>query len=227
MSIEQSEKEIASAVDVAQKVKEGLVDKRKPPSYNSFSGVWKVGLYPEEEEKLRQKLGSEIIKSLQEGPEIHEKKMRKKIKEKNLNVKIVDPGAGGPKAFLLAEYNGKCQVCSTQLLLSNGGKYFEIFRIHKHRGEAWWADRPFNILCLCPNCHALAKHGGGLNLENIYYEARRLLRSETFAVEVEEHGGDYYVVPVMINGKEQKLVMSAAHINHFAALFEEAERVDY
>ena len=43
MSIEQSEKEIASAVDVAQKVKEGLVDKRKPPSYNSFSAYGKLG----------------------------------------------------------------------------------------------------------------------------------------------------------------------------------------
>ena len=45
------------------------------------------------------------------------------------NLKIVDPDAVKPKDFLNAEYNGRCQICANELMLINGGKYFEVYHI--------------------------------------------------------------------------------------------------
>lgn len=215
---------------VAGEVRTALKSDQAAPEHNNNQGDWKTGLAPEDEEDLRKRIGVRLIESLQSGPEIHEKKIRRYSHKAGKillgeNEKIVDPGAADPKAFLKTEYNGKCQICATELQLSNGQKWFEIFRIRESRGEIWWADRPFNILCMCPNCHALAKYGGGRDLDNIYIVAKELLQGITLPEEVIEHRGDFYVVPVKINGINKRLVMSKAHLNHFAALFESAEEV--
>jgi hypothetical protein len=74
---------------------------------------------------------------------------------------------------------------------------------------------------MCPNCHTLAKHGGGKDFGNIYNHAQQILRGDTIPIEVPERQGDFYVVPVLIAGKEQKMYFSKVHINYFAALFEQ------
>lgn len=67
------------------------------------------------------------------------------------------------KAFLKAQYFGKCQICGKQILQANGKVYFEAcnilptdvvpVRYKQSISEGW------NSLCLCPNCAAEFKYG--------------------------------------------------------------------
>lgn len=130
----------------------------------------------------------------------------------------MDPGSGDPKGFLLAEYDGHCQICATELRMSSGEKWIDVLHIEELREGSWWGNRPFNILGLCPNCHALAKHGGGRDFTNIYVAAKAASNGLEIPVEVEEYHGDYYAVPVSIAGVNRRLVMSKVHLNYFSAL---------
>jgi hypothetical protein len=47
-----------------------------------------------------------------------------------------------------------------------------------------WADRPFNILGLCPNCNTLAKYGGKRDISNIFVEAKDLFKGNTLKCEL-------------------------------------------
>lgn len=67
------------------------------------------------------------------------------------------------KAFLRAQYFGKCQICGKQILQANGKVYFEACNIlptdaipdrYRHSISEGW-----NSLCLCPNCAAEFKYG--------------------------------------------------------------------
>ena len=67
------------------------------------------------------------------------------------------------KAFLRAQYFGKCQICEKQILQANGKVYFEACNIlptdaipdrYRHSISEGW-----NSLCLCPNCAAEFKYG--------------------------------------------------------------------
>lgn len=67
------------------------------------------------------------------------------------------------KAFLKAQYFGKCQICGKQILQANGKVYFEACNIlptdvvparYKQSISEGW-----NSLCLCPNCAAEFKFG--------------------------------------------------------------------
>ena len=130
----------------------------------------------------------------------------------------MDKGAVDPKEFLLAEYKGKCQLCGTELHLHNGQKWINVYHIVEKQNGAWWADRPFNILGLCPNCHALTKYGGNRDISNIFVEANDSLKGDAFAIEVPEFKGDYYVVSVNINGQCRDLKISKLHLLYFSAL---------
>lgn len=188
---------------------------------------WKTTINTNEEAEIRIAMGQQIDKALNDGPEIKEIRKREPKKDsKQQDIKMVDATSLEPKEFFISEYNGRCQVCSTQLTLHNGKKYFEIFRIREEKGEKWWVNRPFNILCLCPNCHAVAKHGGKLDLSNIFQEAESLINNKIFAEEVEEFSGDYYLIDVVINNKDRTMVMSQQHLNYFAALLEQSRKTE-
>lgn len=217
-----------SVANVATLIKERLTDNRPAPFTAASRDGWNTGLGPDEEAELREKIGSKMLESLKEGPDIYEKKLRKsglKASKSLLteNLKVVDPGAVDPKAFLEAEYGGRCQVCATELRLCSGRKWFEVFHIF-NPGGAWWADRPFNILSLCPNCHALAKHGGRA-MFNIYRKAQEVVQQTFFPIEVERFQGDFYVVSISINGRDEKLVISKVHMSYFVELFKAGEEV--
>lgn len=207
--------------DVVQSVKHALKELRLPSIPTNGQG-WKLGLPPEDEVKFRQNVIGKLEDSLIKGPDIYEKRLGKRT-EKVTAPTFVDPAAPEPKTFLKNEYSGKCQICNVELVLSSGDKWIETYRIVETRQKNWWANRPFNILCLCPNCHALAKHGGGMDFFNIYNHAQNILHGETIPIEVHERQGDYYVVPVLLAGKEQKMYFSKVHLNYFSALFEYEE----
>jgi len=216
---------------VASEIENALVDKIEYPVFLDEDSQWKCGIDSEEEEQLRGNLINTIEDSLNSGPEIFEKKIKKcnAKKEKGVEkekINIVDPSTLNAKEFLIAEYGGRCQVCGTKLTIHNGSNYINVFRIREKRnGEAWWGDRPFNILAMCPNCHTLAKHGGR-DFSNLYKAARELLDGDIFPIEVKKFNGDYYVVDITINKKVKKITMSKVHMNYLAALIEGNESVN-
>lgn len=209
---------------IAQNLKDGLVDDRPVPLGNENTTPWKTGFSPDEEENFRNKQLDSYMKSLEEGPKEYEKKarMHNQRTQGNKNGKlspVVDSGAVDPRTFLLAEYDGYCQICGIDLPLSNGSKWIETYRIVEKYGQEWLGDRPFNILGFCPNCHALAKHGGGSNFSNLLEAARDLEQGHAIPQEVKRFNMDCYVVSVRINGKEKLLYMSKLHLNHLAVVF--------
>nr|WP_263327097.1 hypothetical protein [Neobacillus sp. Marseille-Q6967] len=188
-------------------------------------GDWKTAIDPGEEESLRNSISQNLKESLEKGPEYKEKKKKaeKKSEKERNDMKVVDPEAPDPKQFLVSEYDGRCQICSTQLILHNGKKYFEVFRIKEGKGEIWWVDKPFNILSFCPNCHALARHGGDINLTGVYDLANDLKNGLIFPEEVEEFNGDYYIAEIVHNGKSKEIVVSQQHLNYIAAILQNVE----
>lgn len=217
--------QVGNVEDIRNRHRQGLKNDRLSSKSNNEQREWKVGLSPEEEERSRKMIGDKFIDSINKGPDIYEKQLRSRL-SKNVkpkieeDQKIVDPDAIDPKAFLLEEYDGRCQICATELLLNNGNKWIETYRIVESRNEIWWSDRPFNILGLCPNCHALAKHGGGCDFSNIEKEAHDLLNGDTWAQEVPEYSGDFYSIDVNIDDRKKRLVMSKLHLNHIAVLYD-------
>ena len=170
-----------------------------------------TGPTPEEEEKMR-KIAQETMAKLLKPQEIE--RGRKKVSY------IKTEGEGGPvlKMFLLEQYKGHCQVCNAKLDLGpNKDPYFEIYRIiEKRRLYGVWSDKEFNILCLCPNCHALMKHGGR-DLGEIFNKAKRVADGEEAPEEVEERRGDFYIVPITIAGKQRELFYTPLHMARISA----------
>lgn len=201
--------------DLLQQISEQMVQEGNNED-SSSTAEWKLAIDPEEGEHIRSSIADNLKTALQEGPVLKEVKERKK-KEK---VKIIDATAQDPKEFLHHEYDGRCQICSTQLKLANGKSYFEVYRIREGKDGAWWTNRPFNILSLCPNCHALAKHGGAIDFSAILNEAELVPQQLTFPQEVEVFNGDYYVIEIVHNGQSKHLVLSPMHLEYFSALLE-------
>lgn len=210
---------------VAKELANSVYEERPAPE-TVLAREWRTGISPEQEQELGENLRQELDGSLLDGPKWREKKTRESKSQYDREGEGStgawhDPGAPDPKEFLLGEYQGKCQICATELNLSNGKKWIEIFRLRESRGdEIHWVNRQFNILGLCPNCHALAKHGGGLDLRSILKLAEEKFYERAFPVEVPKYHGDYYVTSILHNGLEKELVFSKTHLAHFVSALE-------
>lgn len=185
---------------------------------------WNIGMSPEEEEELRNSATNSLKNSFTNGLNIAVKEEKKEIKKdsnKNKEIKI-DKYRINSKEYLKSQYNGKCQVCGEKIKLINGDNYIEVFHIREEKNDGWWIDRKYNILGFCPNCHAKAKHGGR-DFTNIKEYALELSEGNIFPEEIDEFKGDYYRIPVVLNGKDESIVFSKDHLNHFAAFFIDGE----
>ncbi len=211
--------------DVLEGIRESMSNLTETESSDDIiTDDWKTGIMPEEAGEIRTLVGNSFVEALNKGPEIYAAKVKTPSKPK---LKVIDTEASTPKTFLENEYQGRCQLCDIRLKLQNGRNFFLVFRIAETKdSQRWWVDRPFNILCLCPNCHALAKYGGGLDLTSIEKEAQALIDGTTFAVEVTDSHGDYHIVTVKVNGSMLDLNISANHLNYFAALLEKTAVAD-
>jgi len=170
-----------------------------------------TGLTPEEEDQVRNDYAGQL------DSRIKEVQIESKPKV-TIDSKIADPV--DPKEFLLEQYNGHCQICNTRLDLGGDKRpYFEVFRIKEFRGESKWANMEFNVLCLCPNCHALMKHGG-YDLSNIWTVAEKISNGDIAPEPVEERGGDFYIVKIKVAGKDRELFYSPVHMNKIAAVIQ-------
>jgi 5-methylcytosine-specific restriction endonuclease McrA len=57
------------------------------------------------------------------------------------------------RALLKAVHDGKCQLCGFTFRKRDGDPYFEIHHIEGTKGNQLW-----NLLVVCPNCHAQFEH---------------------------------------------------------------------
>lgn len=172
-----------------------------------------IGINPDEEEKSHIEYGNELLKR-SDDPQVS---TRTKI---SISKEIREEDTTDLKQFLLEQYEGHCQVCNTTLDLGSKKKpYFEIYRIDEKRSKNGWANNEFNVLCLCPNCHALMKYGGR-DLRNILETAKKVLNAEIVPKGVEERSGDFYVVKINVAGKERELFYSPKHMETLIAFIE-------
>lgn len=72
----------------------------------------------------------------------------------------------------------------------------------------------FNVLCLCPNCHALMKHGGR-DLKSVLETAEKVSKGEVAPEEVGERRGDFYIINVKVAGKEREIFYKQTHMAKF------------
>lgn len=211
---------VVEPADVVQQLGQALRDDRLAQQSPAVQEWRSSGLSPDEEESLRNRVGDEVVRALTFSPQELDRleddaEKRSRVSRKRTS----DHDRINIREFLLDEYDGRCQVCGTQLLLSSGGKWIEIFHAVELREGAPWANRPWNVLGLCPNCHAMAKHGGERDLSGIFLLAQDALAGNAFPIEVEEFNGDYYTVDVKINGSSRRLVLSFRHLSYVMAIY--------
>ncbi|AKB85358.1 sacsin N-terminal ATP-binding-like domain-containing protein [Methanococcoides methylutens] len=167
---------------------------------------------PDEEDSVRENYGGKL------SDRFNKTKIQQK-KEIIKTSKIID--SIDPKYFLLEQYNGNCQLCNTKLNLgSNKQPYFEIFRLVEAKNTHDWANMEFNVICLCPNCHALMKHHPQRDLTNILEIAEKVLNYEVAPEEVEERMGDYYIVDVVVAGQMKHMYYTPVHMQKISAFIE-------
>ena len=204
ISVDESQNEIRN------KLEEALDTPSQGGRDSAPSRDWD-GLTPEEEEKTRKEYGNEIADRLNN--------MQLKLKPKiSRNPEFID--RINPKAFLLEQYNGHCQICNIQLDLPNKNPLFNTVHLVKIEGKHVWANMEFNVLCLCPNCQALMDHGGR-DLKNILETAKEVSRGEVAPEEVDERRGDYHIINVKVAGKEREIFYTPKHMQQLAAFIEQ------
>jgi len=189
----------------------------RPPPISTENKTW-TGPTPEEEEKMRESFGETMAKLLKKPQSIE--KGHKEVSY----IKTEGEGESILRTFLLEQYKGHCQVCNVKLDLGpNKDPYFEVYRlIEKRRLYGAWSDREFNVLCLCPNCHALVKHGGR-DLRELFDRAKRIAEGEEAPEEVSERRGDFYIIPITIAGKQKELFYTPIHMAKISAFIKMTE----
>ena len=166
----------------------------------------------EEEETIRQNFGNGFPKRLKQL----KIKLQTKIQQTGKILDSIDP-----RSFLIDQYNGHCQICNTKLDLGlNRTPIFSTYRIAKTKNIHEWTDMEFNVLCLCPNCHALMGHGTPLDIKSIFSVAQMVQNHEVAAEEVTERKGDYYIIKIIVAGKESEIFYSQAHMQKLSAFWE-------
>lgn len=127
-----------------------------------------------------------------------------------------------PKDFLHDQYDGHCQICNIRLDLGQNKKpYFETLHLVETRGMYGWTDMEFNVLCLCPNCHALLKHGSK-DLKNIWDTAEKVGRKEIAPEPVEERHGDFYIIKIKVADTEREVFYTPTHMAKLSGFMSKA-----
>jgi hypothetical protein len=170
--------------------------------------LW-TGLSPEEEQKIRLEYGKSIADKLK-GIKV---KLNTNLKKEPIIVGLIEP-----REFLRAEYGGHCQICNTKLDLGQSkNSYFETLRLLETQNRHWWANMEFNIMCLCPNCHAQIRRGSR-DLKNIWYAAEKVNGNELAPEPVKERHGDFYIIKIKVTDTEKEIYYSPTHMAKLAAV---------
>lgn len=201
-----------SVSEIGGEFKEALEETKHKPAGENRTSAWS-GLLPEEEETIRKDYGDKIADNLKRMKVVEHTKIEKDVKV----IHSIDP-----KDFLQEQYGGHCQICNTRLDLGRDKKpYFETLHLVETRGMHGWTDMEFNVLCLCPNCHALLKHGNK-DLKNIWDAAEKVGRNEISSEPVEERHGDYYIIKIKVADNEKEIFYTPTHMAKLSAFISKA-----
>jgi hypothetical protein len=206
-----------SPAELDNEFRSALVHER-PVSSHPEDQTWK-GPTPEQEERMRE-LELEELRKISKKPQPVEKEIK--------HVGFIKAGVDEEKElreFLLEQYGGCCQICNTKLDLGpDKDPYFEVYHIiEKRRSMGSWSFQGFNVLCLCPNCHALMKYGGR-DLEAIANLAEKTANGEAAPEEVRERKGDFYITQILMAGREKELFFTPHHMAKISAFLKLTER---
>lgn len=197
------------AIGLIDKFDEKLVTPRA--SSEDTPKTWRSVL-PEESEKILEKTRSDLVKSLENGVNI--------TRVSEVTSPISRQYSREIKQFLLEQYDGHCQICNQRLDLgSDKSPYFEVLHLFEPREIGNLADEPFNVICLCPNCHALAKYGGK-DFLNVKVKALEVIKGNAASEEVNERRGNFFPINVWLAGKEVIIYYSEVHMYKLCAFFD-------
>jgi hypothetical protein len=170
--------------------------------------IFPVMMTQEDEEELIRKYGENM------GTYLKENIMRYR---NSMKTEAVVTARIPPKQFLISQYDGHCQICRTKLDVGAGkNPYINEYKIEEKRRRHPWADEPWNNLGLCPNCHALAKHGG-LNLQRLVRLANDIIIQEMASEFIEERGKQGYLVNIELAGTPKTLFYTQRHMSYITA----------
>ena len=203
-----------SASEIGNQFRESLECPARDPVDGNDSRAYS-GVSPEEEQTIRKEYGERFADNL--------KKMRVTVRTKVVKDSQVLHSIG-PKDFLLEQYQGHCQICNTCLDLGPGKKpYFETFRLVETQARHGWTDMEFNVICLCPNCHALLKHGDS-SLTSIVDVAEQAGASLIAPQPVRERRGDHYIIRIRVADTEREIFYTPTHMAKLSAFIQEADK---
>jgi len=198
-----------SVQEIREKFTEKIASSNTKRILNINDEVFGPIISPDEESEIFDKYGEKM------GKYIKENVLRYR---KILKSDVVESSRIPPKQFLIAEYGGHCQICNTKLDLGPTiDPIIDIYRIYERRNRHPWSDEPWNILGLCPNCHALAKRGG-IKLQEVSRVANDIVREEVASSYISERNGQFYVINVDLAGYQQELYYSQRHMSYITAI---------
>jgi len=181
------------------------------------------GPTPDDEIEIQRVYGEEIANIL--------KKMKLKT-EVETRTESKPIGSLDMGQFLLAEYDGHCQICNIRLYSGHKknkrrGLEFVTTRMIETRNKNPYTEMEWNVLCVCPNHFALFKYGAK-ELKGIWELANEVLNDEISAEWVEERGGSYYIANIKMMGKSgelenTELFYTPSHLRKIVALIEQAK----
>ena len=123
--------------------------------------------------------------------------------------KIAESKDPDTRAFLRAEYNGRCQICNETFPQRNGEPYFEGVYLVSIR-KFGWIDYPGNILCLCATCAAKFRYGS--------VEADDILgQIQTFCQSREGSAGDL-TIEIRLCGELERIRFTERHALRLKAM---------
>lgn len=210
--------------DIASDLKELLTTPMVEPEEDETneSGVI-IGLTPDEEEEIQKVHGEEI-------PKILEKiKLKTEVKSsvESKSIGSIDMGQ-----FLIAEYDGHCQICNVRLFSGNkknrrGGLEFITTHLIETRNKRPYTNMEWNVLCLCPNHFALIKYGIK-DLKGIWDLVKKVQNNDISAEWVEERMGSFYIASIKMMGENGELVdielfYTPTHLRKIVALVEQVK----
>jgi len=194
------------------------LEKERPEGESVEPSSW-TGPTPEEEEEI-QRNKFETLSRMSKEPQT-----LKRIRREVTSTRSEDKGDAVLKAFLLEEYRGHCQICNAKLDLG-GDKppWFDTYRLDEKRNlHGEWSNQEYNGICLCPNCHALMKHGGR-DLKNVIEKAKNIAAKEEAPEEVGERNGDFYRCNVNVAGKPREIFYTPVHMASLVAFLKFARK---
>ena len=210
--------------DIASDLEELLTTPMVEPEEDETneSGVI-IGLTPDEEEEIQKVHGEEI-------PKILEKiKLKTEVKSsvESKSIGSIDMGQ-----FLIAEYDGHCQICNVKLFSGNkknrrGGLEFITTHLIETRNKRPYTNMEWNVLCLCPNHFALIKYGIK-DLKGIWDLVKKVQNNDISTEWVEERMGSFYIASIKMMGENGELVdielfYTPTHLRKIVALVEQVK----